>query len=274
MTIIALGQAQMSFNVNALPVSLGGIVAEFDAAPTTVGTAIVANALAVAGCTMVGAKLGQRFGSLNVFRAGTVLLLTAMVTMALSWSVTSMILAQVIAGVAAAAIVPTLVVLIVDNYSGEQQARALGILGAVQAIAAVTAFFVAGLLGTFVGWRYAFGLVIPLCLLTLWMSRRLRPIAPLPRVQIDWVGALVVLAAVTLLSLGIHNVSAWGGVLATAAAPFAVLGLSPALAMVVAGAVGVQSSWHGRDGGRRATRRRCSRFASSSRRANARPRSR
>lgn len=31
MMIIALGQAQMSFNVNALPVSLEGIVAEFDA---------------------------------------------------------------------------------------------------------------------------------------------------------------------------------------------------------------------------------------------------
>jgi len=240
MAVIALGQAQMSFNVNALPVSLGGIVAEFDAAPTTVGTAISVNALAVGGLTMAGAKLGQRFGSLRLFRAGTALLAVSMVIMAWSQGVRTMIVAQMLAGVASAAIVPSLVVLIVDNYSGAQQAKALGILGAVQAIAAVTAFFLAGLLGTFLGWRYAFGLVIPLALLTLWMSRRLRPVAPLPGVRLDGTGALIALAAVTLPSLGIHTTSNWGVVLASPVAPIALLGLSPAFAMVVAGALGVQ----------------------------------
>ena len=58
----------MSLNVNALPVSIGGIVADFDAPATAVGTAIVAHSVAVAGFTMLGARLGQKFGSLRVFR--------------------------------------------------------------------------------------------------------------------------------------------------------------------------------------------------------------
>ena len=49
LAIIVLAQLQMGININALPVSIGGIVAEFNVAPTTVGTAIVAYSLGVAG---------------------------------------------------------------------------------------------------------------------------------------------------------------------------------------------------------------------------------
>jgi len=240
MAVIAMGQAQMSLNINALPVSIGGIVAEFHTAPTTVGTAIVAHSVAVAGFAMLGARLGQKFGALRVFRAGTSLLIAAMLMMTFSPSARAMIVAQVMAGLAAAAILPTLVVLIVDNYAGEQRAKALGILGAVGGVAAVTAFFVAGVVGTFLGWRYAFGLVVPFAALTLLLSARLRPVACAPDVKIDTVGAILAVVATGLISLGVNNVHAWGAVLSKATAPFDVLGLSPALVMIIAGVIGVQ----------------------------------
>ncbi len=240
MVIIAIGQAQMSLNINAVPVSIGAIVAEFTIAPTTVGTVIVAHAIAVAGFTMLGAKLGQKFGSLNVYRIATTVLLASLVMMTFSSSVAVMIAAQALAGLAAAGIVPALVVLIAHNYRGKQQAMALGILGAVQAIAAVTAFFVAGVIGTYFGWRYAFGLVIPFSAAALLFSLRLEHVPKVSGVMIDGVGACLAVAAVTLLSLGINNFNDWGMVLASALAPFSVLGLSPALVMVVAGVIGVQ----------------------------------
>ena len=65
MAAIAMGQAQMSWDINALPISIGGISAEFSTPPTTVVTAIVAYSLGVAGFTMFGARLGQRFGALR-----------------------------------------------------------------------------------------------------------------------------------------------------------------------------------------------------------------
>ena len=240
MIVIAMGQAQMSLNINALPVSIGGIVAEFNTAPTTVGTAIVANSVAVAGFTMLGAKLGQKFGSLRIFRLATLLLMASMILMTSSHNVAAMIAAQVIAGLASAAIVPSLVVLIVDNYSGAQQAKALGILGAVQAIAAVTAFFVAGVVGTQLGWRYAFGLVVPFAALTLLLSARLKPVSRMTGVDIDGVGVVLAAAAVVMISVGVNNLYNWGTVLANKSAPFDFLGLSPALVMLVAGIVGIQ----------------------------------
>jgi predicted MFS family arabinose efflux permease len=240
MIIIAMGQAQMSLNTNALPVSIGGIVSDFHTAPTTVATTIVAHSLAVAGFTMLGARLGEKFGSLKVFRAATGVLLASMVLMTMSPNVTIMIAAQVVAGLACAAIVPSLVVLIVNTYTGKQQAKALGILGAVQAMAAVTAFFVAGVVGTYFGWRYAFGFIIPVTAVTLVLSMRLKPVPKMPGVTIDGVGATLAAAAVILISLGVNNLDPWGGFLASTLAPFSVLGLSPALIMIVAGVVGIQ----------------------------------
>ena len=240
MVVIGMGQVQMSLNINALPVSIGNIVNEFDTAPTTVGSAIVAYSLAVAGFVMLGGKLGQKFGSLRIFQIATVLLMIAMIIMTFSSSAEIMIVAQLIAGLAAAAIVPTLVVLIANNYRGKQQSAALGILGAVQAITTVTAFFLAGALGTWIGWRWAFGIVIPFTAVVLLLSFRLKPVPKIPNVKIDWVGVVLAAVAIIFISVGFSNLNSWGLLLAKAAAPLAPLGLSPAPILIVLGVIGVQ----------------------------------
>lgn len=240
MVVIGMGQVQMSLNINALPVSIGNIVDEFDTSPTTVGTAIVAYSLAVAGFVMLGGKLGQKFGSLNVFRIATAVLLVAMVMMTFSSSAEAMIVAQLLAGLAAAAIVPTLVVLIANNYKGKQQAQALGILGAVQAITTVTAFFLAGALGTWIGWRYAFGIIIPFAAVVLVLSLRLKPIAKQPHVKIDGIGVILAAAAIILISVGFNNLNSWGLLSAKTAAPFTLIGVSPAPILIILGVIGVQ----------------------------------
>ena len=124
MAVVALAQILLSLNVNALPVSIRGIVASFDAPPTIVATAIVTYSLFVAAFVMLGAKIGAIFGSRWVFQATVVLFGAAMAIMTLSLNTTMMIVAQGIAGIAAAALVPSLVVLIAANYQGKQQAQA------------------------------------------------------------------------------------------------------------------------------------------------------
>ena len=63
MIAIALAQVMMSFNVAALPVSLGGMVAELRRAADHHRDRIVMYSLAVAGFVMLGAKLCQRYGA-------------------------------------------------------------------------------------------------------------------------------------------------------------------------------------------------------------------
>jgi MFS family permease len=89
MIAIALGQVLMSFNVASLPVAMSGMVKSFSVPPTTVATGIVMYSLAVAGFVMLGAKLNQRYGALNVFRAVVLLFGLAQVLMTFSPNATA-----------------------------------------------------------------------------------------------------------------------------------------------------------------------------------------
>ncbi|MDC7784395.1 MFS transporter [Rhodoplanes sp. TEM] len=235
MIAIALGQVLMSFNVAALPVAMGGMVASFDVPPTTVATGIVMYSMLVAGFVMLGAKLNQRFGALVVFRTVVVLFGVAQVVMTLSPNATAMITAQGLSGAAGAALVPSLVALIAENYRGSQQATALGALGSARAGAGVAAFLIGGVLGTFIGWRPVFGILVVLAAIVFVLSFRLRRDAGRPEVQIDLVGVLLAAAAIVAISFGFNNLNRWGLAVATPNAPFDLAGFSPAPVLIAVG---------------------------------------
>lgn len=237
MAIILLAQIQMAFNVNALPVSIGPISADLNTPATTVGTALVVYSLFVAAFVMVGAKLGSMLGVRLVFQVTVILHGLAMGLMAFSPNDTTMIYAQALAGLAAAALVPTLVVLIAANYQGPQQAQALGLLAGAPAMSGVLAFVVAGWLGTALSWRYSFGILMVVAAVAFILSFRLIPVRRQSGIRIDVTGAVLAALAISLISFGFNNFNNWGIVAAKPAAPFAIFGLSPAPFMVIVGIV-------------------------------------
>lgn len=237
MIAIALAQVLMSYNVASLPVAMGGMVESFGVPPTTVATGIVTYSMIVAGFVMLGAKLNQRFGSLLIFRICVVIFGIAQLAMTLAPTALVMILAQGLSGAAAAALVPSLVALIAENYKGDQQATALGTLGSARAAAGVSAFLIGGIIGTNFGWRPAFALMVALAALIVLLSFRLRKDQGRPDVRIDLVGVVLAAAAIIILTFGFNNLNAWGLLLAGPNAPVSLLGLSPAPVMIVVGAV-------------------------------------
>ena len=237
MIALFLAQVLMSFNVAALPVSIGGMVEDFGVPPTDVSTAIVMYGLFVAALVMVGAKIGQRVGWVRTFRTVIGGFLVAEVLMVVSPSIGWVIGAQALAGASAALIVPSLVALIAENYHGPQQATAIGSLGSARAISGVSAFFIGGALGTLVGWRPVFAILIGIAVIGFVLSFSLRSDGGDAGVDIDVVAALLIGAAVVLLTLGFNNLNNWGLLAATDDAPFSISGVSPALVFIVAGVV-------------------------------------
>jgi MFS family permease len=232
-----LAQVLMSFNVAALPVSLGGIVEDFGVPPTTASSTIVVYGLTVAALVMTGAKLGQRIGWVVMFRIMIAAFAGSALMMIFSPSVGWAIAGQAVAGASAAIIVPSLVALVAENYHGSQQATAIGSLGSARAISGVTAFFAGGALGTLVGWRPVFGIVLVLAVAVLVLSTRLRSDGGDRAVRIDLVAGVLIGLAVVLLTLGFNNLNRWGPLVATPEAPFSVAGVSPAPLLVVLGVV-------------------------------------
>lgn len=233
--IAALGQAALSFNVISLPISLSGLVKSFDVPPTTISAAIVVYSLAVASFVLVGAKLSRRFGAVWTFRVAITLFGLGQAVMTISPSATVMIIAQGLCGVAGAALVPSLVVLIAKLIPGSQQSSALGMVGAAGAVGAILALLVGGILGTYIGWRPAFGLLTILATIALILSLRLKADDGAPDLQIDIVGAAFAAIAVVLLSLGFSHLADWGAGMARPGAPMDFLGISPAPILIVFG---------------------------------------
>lgn len=232
-----LAQMLMSFNVAALPVSIGGMVDDFGVPPTAVSTAIVTYGLVVAALVMVGAKIGQRVGWIVVFRVVVAAFAGSALMMVLSPSVAWVIAAQGVAGASAAIIVPSLVALIAANYRGTQQATAVGSLGSARALSGVSAFLIGGTLGTFVGWRPVFVVVLALAIAVFVFSFRLRSAPGDKSVDIDVFAALLIGAAIVALTLGFNNLNGWGILQANPDAPFDIAGMSPAPVLVVVGIV-------------------------------------
>ncbi|HSI41645.1 MAG TPA: MFS transporter [Xanthobacteraceae bacterium] len=235
MIAIAFGQVLMSFNVASLPVAMGGMVESFGVPPTTIATGIVMYSMLVAGFVMLGAKLNQRYGAVRVFRSVVLLFGAAQVLMTFSPNATMMITAQATSGAAGAALVPALVALIAENYRGKQQATALGALGSARAGAGVAAFLIGGVLGTFIGWRPVFGLLIALSAVVFVLSFRLKQDEGRPEVQIDFAGVVLAAVAIICISFGFNNLNRWGLAVATPNAPFNLAGFSPAPVLIVVG---------------------------------------
>ncbi len=120
---------------------------------------------------------------------------------------------------------------------GRQQATALGALGSARAGAGVAAFLIGGVLGTYIGWRPAFGILIVVSAIVFFLSFRLKPDQGRPDVQIDVVGVVLAAAAIVLISFGFNNLNRWGLGLAGPGAPFDLVGMSPAPIMIVIGIV-------------------------------------
>jgi MFS family permease len=133
--------------------------------------------------------------------------------------------------------VPTLVVLIASHYRGKQQAEAVGWLGSARGIAGVLAFIIVGPVATWLSWRWAFGLLILHAAGILLLSFTFKPSAARPEVGIDAVGVVPSAVAIIFITFGFNNLHSWGVLLARPAAPFDLLGVSPAPVLIVVGAV-------------------------------------
>ncbi len=238
--VVVLTQIQASFAVNALTVSMAGITTDLNTPATTVGTAITASTFAMAAFILLGAKLGAKFGTRKVFQIAVVVHGLAMGGVALAASPAMLFIAQAASGVVIAAISPALTVFIATNFKGRQQAQAIGFLAAAIPAAGVLALLIAGAFASTIGWRYSFALVVGLAVVNLLLSFRVKKVPAMSEVAIDWTGAIIAAISIILLSFGFSGLSSWGLLFATDAAPFEILGLSPAPLLVILGIIGAQ----------------------------------
>ncbi|SFW65107.1 drug resistance transporter, EmrB/QacA subfamily [Amycolatopsis australiensis] len=148
---------------------------------------------------ITGGQLGDVFGRARIFKIGVTGFALASLACAAAPAAGPLIGARAVQGAAAALIIPQTIGLIRALFDGDELAKALGTIGPVMGLSAVTGPLLGGLLTHAVSWRAAFLVNVPLGLAVLAAARFLREDRARERPRLDVTGTALVVAGTGLL---------------------------------------------------------------------------
>jgi MFS family permease len=198
--------AQFMFGVDAfiVNVAIPTIAVELHASPAQIESVIAIYLIAYATLVITGGRLGDIYGTRNVFLAGVLGFTVTSLWCGLAQSGSGLIAARLAQGATAALMVPqvlaTLHLLFVDG----SRARAFAVYGTVLGLAGAAGFVLGGMLVTWdfagLGWRTVFFVNVPLGLIIIATALRIMPSVPRrPGTRLDISGAIVLFTGLLCL---------------------------------------------------------------------------
>ncbi|RFS83542.1 MFS transporter [Actinomadura spongiicola] len=236
--LIALATAQfvMVLDQSVMNVSISTLVDDFDTTVSAIQAVITLYCLVMAMFMLTGAKIGDIIGRRRAFVTGLVVYacgsaLTAaaptLAVLAVGWSV--------LEGAGAALVLPALVALVADNFTGRERAAAYAVIGGVAGAGIAVGPILGGWATTELTWRVIFVGEVVLVAFVLLMSRLLtEPARDRPAPRLDLVGTVLSACGIGTIVLGALQSSTWGWI-RPKDAPVEPFGLSPTLFVVALG---------------------------------------
>jgi MFS family permease len=194
--LVAIDSTVIATAVTSIVDDLGG----FSQFPWLFSVYLLASAVTVP----VYAKLADTIGRKPIMLWGIALFLLGSILAGFAWDMPSLIAFRAVQGIGAGAVLPMAITMVGDIYTLEERARVQGYMASVWAIAAVVGPTLGGVFAQFDAWRGIFFVNIPLCLLAGWMIwSRFTERVERQRHRIDYAGAVLLTASMTLLILGV-----------------------------------------------------------------------
>jgi MFS family permease len=198
-TLIQLGLTPVTAVVPALATAL-------DVSTADGAWLLTSFILALAGSLLVAGRLGDLLGHRRLFALGALLYAAAAALAALAPTFELVVLARVAQGVGAAMVSGNNLAILTNAVPPAQRGRAIAAVATASSLSAI----VGASLGTLVvaagHWRLLFLATVPLAI---WAALRARGLPAAParasRGGIDWLGALLLAAAITLLSVALNH---------------------------------------------------------------------
>jgi MFS transporter, DHA2 family, methylenomycin A resistance protein len=229
LTAISLGFLMITLDATIVNVALGAIGADLGGALSTAQWIVNGYTLAFAALLLSAGALADRLGSRNGFLVGLAVFGLGSAACAGATSVSALIVARVIQGTGAAALMPCSLALIAHTSpDARDRRRALGVWGGTSGIGLAAGPILGGILTAAVGWRAIFLVNLPIAAVAGDLLRRHVAETPRQRHPLDLPGQALVTAGLTALTGGIIIAGSrgWAG------------GLTPALLAVGTAGVG------------------------------------
>jgi MFS family permease len=198
--------AQFMFGVDAfiVNVAIPTIALELHASPAQIEAVIAIYLIAYATLVVTGGRLGDIYGTRNVFLAGVLGFTVTSLWCGLSQSGPELITARLAQGATAALMVPQVLATLHLLFSDESRGRAFSIYGIVLGLAGAAGFLLGGVLVTLdlagMSWRVVFFVNVPFGLAIIAAALRIMPSVPRRAgTRLDISGAIVLFAGLLCL---------------------------------------------------------------------------
>lgn len=213
-------------------VALPAILEDFGGGIATQQWTVDAYLLTLGSLILVAGSVSDTYGRLRVIRWGLIGFAVTSIAIAAAPTAEVLIGARLFQGAAGALLVPSSLALIMTNFRGGAQARAIGTWTGMTAGAMVVGPVIGGLFVDFASWRFAFLINVAPIAVTLWLLTRLtQKDVRLPDARIDVTSAVLCVAGLGGMVYALIEEPAYGWGSAQIWAP-AVIGVAAFTAFI------------------------------------------
>lgn len=214
LALTSIGVMLVSLDISIVNVAFGSFVAEWPDNRRTLTWIFSAYNIAYAAGLLTAGRLADAFGRKRAFLTGLMIFMTGSILCAASPTALFMVVARVIQAIGGAILTPASLALVLPEFPIERRSAAIGIWGAVGGISAASGPAIGGVLVDNFGWHSVFLVNVPFCLVAFVVGTKLLRESrdeSAPR-SVDYLGALLVVLGVGLLTLMIVQSDEWGWV--------------------------------------------------------------
>jgi EmrB/QacA subfamily drug resistance transporter len=181
-------------------------------APSSLSWILNAYTIVFAALLIPAGRLADRLGRRRTFLASAVLFTIASMLCGVAPTVVVLVAARILQAVAAAALVPASLALVLQTFPRHKIPVAVAIWGAVGAVAGAAGPTLGALVIENLGWRWAFYINLPVGIVSYFLGRRVLPEwrEPNPGRLPDPTGIVVLASGLALAAFGIVQTDEWG----------------------------------------------------------------
>ncbi|MFD3449015.1 MFS transporter [Microbacteriaceae bacterium 4G12] len=202
--VLLLGTFMVILDSFIVNVAIPTIQEQLHASATQIQFIVVAYVLSYAVLLIMGARIGDKLGRKKIFIIGMSMFVLASAMCGMAPNTIFLISSRIIQGIGAALLIPQVLSIIQVIFPPGEQARAIGLYGAVSGLGLVAGQIIGGILLHLnvwgLGWRSVFLINIPIGILAVLLIIPLIPeIRSKEEKGMDWIGMILLTCSMLLL---------------------------------------------------------------------------
>jgi EmrB/QacA subfamily drug resistance transporter len=204
--VVVVGSMAPLLDTTIIVVALAPIAEQFGSSIAAAGWVVSGYLVAQAMVIPVTGWLMERYGTRAVWIGSLVAFMIGSVLCGLAWSTSSLIVFRVVQGLGGGALLPVGAAALTQAAGPERRGRVLAAVSVPSQIAPIAGPLLGGLIADTAGWRWCFFLNVPICLISILLSRRVLAATPTQAQQrLDIRGLLLMSPALGVVTVALSH---------------------------------------------------------------------